>query len=178
MKNSIFKQIIWPVLSLTIICIVVSLALGATNMVTSAKIQANLDAVNNAGRQEVLPDADKFTVVELTQELSDLGVTEAAVADNGGMVINVQTKGYGGELPIMVGFDAGGAITRIKILDNSETPGVGKREEEESFYGQFSGLQGDISGVNTLAGATVSSTSVKTSVQNAIAAQKLIGEGA
>ena len=113
MKNSIFKQIIWPVLSLTIICIVVSLALGATNMVTSAKIQANLDAVNNAGRQEVLPDADKFTVVELTQELSDLGVTEAAVADNGGMVINVQSKGYGGELPIMVGFDAGGTITRI-----------------------------------------------------------------
>ena len=54
-KKNTFREIAWPILSLTIICLVVSLALGGVNMLTEKKIQDNLDAVANAGRREVLP---------------------------------------------------------------------------------------------------------------------------
>ena len=67
-KKNTFREIAWPILSLTIICLVVSLALGGVNMLTEKKIQDNLDAVANAGRREVLPGAADFEKVELTPE--------------------------------------------------------------------------------------------------------------
>lgn len=177
-KKNTFREIVWPILSLTIICLVVSLALGGVNMLTEKKIQDNLDAVANAGRREVLPGAADFEKIELTPEMEALGVTEVYSAGDAGFVISASQKGYAGQVPVMVGIGADGAITRIKVMDNEETPGLGKRVEEESFWGKFSGKQGSVADVATLAGATFSSTAVRDSVQNALSVYEMVKGGA
>ena len=159
-KKNTFREIAWPILSLTIICLVVSLALGGVNMLTEKKIQDNLDAVANAGRREVLPGAADFEKVELTPEMEALGVTEVYSAGDAGFVISASQKGYAGQVPVMVGIGADGAITRIKVMD------------------KFSGKQGSVAEVATLTGATFSSTAVRDSVQNALSVYEMVKGGA
>ena len=79
--------------------------------------------IRDSNRTELLPEADTFTKVECTVE----GVTEAYKADNGaGYVITAASKGYGGDVPVMVAFNSEGTITAVKFLDNDETPGLGQ----------------------------------------------------
>ena len=173
-----FKQQVWPVLSLTIISIVVAAVLALTNNLTKDIIlQQEIDAAN-AAKLEVLPESDGFEVVELTDDMAAYGVIDVVSARNGvGTVVTVFGKGYGGELPVMVGFDANGNITRIKVMENGETVGLGKKVEEESYWGQYSGLGADLSSVQLISGATVSSTSVRTSVENAFKVYEIVKGG-
>ena len=173
-----FKQQVWPVLSLTIISIVVAAVLALTNNLTKDIIlQQEIDAAN-AAKLEVLPEADGFEVVEVTDDMVAYGVIDVVSARNGvGTVVTVFSKGYGGELPVMVGFDANGNITRIKVMENGETVGLGKKVEEESYWGQYSGLGADLSSVQLISGATVSSTSVRTSVENAFKVYEIVKGG-
>ena len=174
-----FKQHVWPVLSLTIISVAVAAVLALTNNLTKDIIlQQEIDAAN-AAKLEVLPEADGFEVIELNEsDKTAYNVTDVVSARNGaGTVITLSSAGYGGQVPVMVGFDANGNITRIKVMENSETPGIGKKTEDEAYWGQYNGLGADLSSVKPITGATVSSTSVKTSVENAFKVYEIVKGG-
>ena len=174
-----FKQHVWPVLSLTIISVAVAAVLALTNNLTKDIIlQQEIDAAN-AAKLEVLPEADGFEVIELNEgDKTAYNVTDVVVARNGaGTVITLTSAGYGGPVPVMVGFDANGNITRIKVMENNETPGIGKKTEDEAYWGQYNGLGADLSSVKPITGATVSSTSVKTSVENAFKVYEIVKGG-
>src|SRR3712207_9303570 len=49
----------------------------------------------------------------------------------------VGTKGYGGEVLMMVGIGKDGKIGGIKILAHNETPGLGAKAPEKEFSGQY-----------------------------------------
>ena len=165
-KNSTFETIVRPILVLTVICIVVSGMLAVTNMITKPVIDRNAQRKADAGRIALLPQADAFQQVEY----SDGVISEVWAAENGaGYVITGSAKGYGGDLPVMVGIGADGVITAIQVMDNSETPGVGKKTMEPEFTDQFRGRDGS-DGVAAVSGATVSSTAVVTVVDAAMAA--------
>ena len=174
-----FKQHVWPVLSLTIISVAVAAVLALTNNLTKDIIlQQEIDAAN-AAKLEVLPEADGFEVVELTDDMAAYGVIDVVTARNGvGTVVSLKSGGgYGGEIPVMVGFDANGNITRIKVMENGETPGIGNKVEEEAYWSQYNGLGADLSSVSPITGATMSSTSVKTSVENAFKVYEIVKGG-
>lgn len=175
-QNSNFDALVKPVIVLTAICIVVSGLLAVTNSITAPIIDANTKAAADAARIEILPAADAFTQVEFTDEAGV--ITEVYAADNGaGYVISGSGKGYGGAIPVMIGIDAEGKITMIKVMDNSETPGVGKKVQDAFFTEQFAGKDAALDGVSTIGGATISSSSVLGVVNSAFAAYDVVNGG-
>jgi electron transport complex protein RnfG len=144
-KNSNFKEYVYPVIILTVIALVTTALLAVTNYISDPIIIANAEASANATRQELLPDADSFTKAELANEITSedgkAEVKEVYTADNGsGTVATVVTKSFGGDLTMMVGMDADGSITGVSVTDHEDTPGVGTRDQDPEYLGQYKGM--------------------------------------
>jgi electron transport complex protein RnfG len=156
-----------PSLILMIICLVVTAALVSTYQVTKPIIAEALEKRSQEARQEVLPEGKGFERILSSETESDKlekGVIEAYQSENKvGWVITSQDKGYGGTIRIITGYDSGGMITNIKILEQSETPGLGTKVGEEFFLEQFRGKD-SIEGVEAISGATISSEAMKRAV--------------
>ena len=112
------------------ICFVVSGLLAVTHAITQPVIDANAKKEADASRIALLPEADAFTQVEYSDDV----VSEVWAADNGaGYVITGSAKGYGGDVPVMVGIHCRRRRSAaIQVMDNDETPGVGKKVMESS----------------------------------------------
>ena len=173
MKN-VWNDFVKPIVVLGVICLVASALLAGTNGLTAPIIQANTERTANANRTELLPEADTFTKVECTVE----GVTEAYKADNGaGYVITAASKGYGGDVPVMVAFNSEGTITAVKFLDNDETPGLGQKVKNEDFSGQFAGREAQemtLEDIDAISGATMSSRAAVNGINSAIEAYNVL----
>ena len=134
-----------PVVVLSAICLVVSLALALTYKVANPIIIRNNEAVAVAARQQILPAADAFTMVEDIEPASSTdgkaAVKEVYAADNGtGYVMTVETTSFGGALTMMVGVDENGALTGVKVTEHADTPGVGTKNMDNAYLGQYNGL--------------------------------------
>lgn len=183
------RDLLKPTLSLTIICLVVTAALGFTYASTSGTIagRARLDAEN--ARKEVLKEAEKFEKIEdisaITGGKPELEpVKEAYKALKGdavaGYVFAASSKGYGGEIKITVGVDVTGKITGVKIGDNTETPGLGSKAAEDPFKSQLAGItpaeplkvvkngKAKPEEIQAISGATITSKAVTKAVQAAV----------
>ena len=148
MKNT-WNDFVKPIVVLGVICLVTSLLLAVTNNVTAPIIAENAVKTANATRQALLPSADTFT--EVAPETPTEGVTAIYKADNdSGYVITAQAKGYGGEVPVMVAFNAEGTIEAVQFLDNDETPGLGQKVKSEAFQSQFSGMPAEEFGLSDM----------------------------
>ena len=155
MKNT-WNDFVKPIVVLGVICLVTSLLLAVTNNVTAPIIAENAVKTANATRQALLPSADTFT--EVAPET---------------YVITAQAKGYGGEVPVMVAFNAEGTIEAVQFLDNDETPGLGQKVKSEAFQSQFSGMPAEefgLSDIDAITGATISSGAAASAINAAIAA--------
>ena len=132
-------------------------------------------------------------VVELTDEMTAAAsgagatITEAYEAQAGGSVIGYALKivasGSQGNIEMMVGVDAEGAVTGVSIVKNSETSGIGSKvmSNENGVLDQFIGksaADGMLSvgkNVDAISGATVSSRGVTTGVNAALAVAGVMG---
>ena len=170
-------KMLTPILVLAIICLVVTGALAAGFQVTDPIIKAAEAAANEAARAEVLPQGSGFTDVTADyQDRLPQRVSQVYAADNGaGYVMNLTTKGYGGKMKIMIGIGAEGSITGVKAMDvSNETPGMGAKVAEAPFAGQFPGKDAGLEGVETISGATISSSSYISAVKDAFTAFDMI----
>lgn len=169
-KDSIMDYIT-PSLVLMVICLVVTAALVSTYQVTKPIIAEALEKRSQEARQEVLPEGKGFEAIlsaEIDPDKLAKGVSEVYQAENkAGWVITSEDKGYGGRLRIITGFDAGGLITNIKILEQSETPGLGTKVGEDFFLEQFRGKD-RIEGVEAISGATISSEAMKRAIERSL----------
>lgn len=181
------KQYTQPVIVLVLICFFVSLALAFTYKVANPVIVANAEAAAIQSRQELLPDADDFTDVSTdnmaTSTDGKAQVTEAYEANNGaGYVFTVQTTSFGGALTMMVGVDANGAITGVKISSHSDTAGVGTKNFTDEYLGQYVGLTSinneDVKKdgqITYISGASVTGTALQKGVYAALAEYAELG---
>ena len=163
------KEFVVPAAVLTVICIVVSAALAGTYELTEPVIEAAKKAEADAARAVVLPEGDSFSELDISGLEN---IVDAYSANNGaGYVITAVSKGYGGDMQVMVGIGSDGAITGTQLLSNSETQGIGSKVGEDSFTSTFVGVDSaGVDGVATISGATVSSTAFKTAVTSAFQA--------
>ena len=169
--NKVFK----PIVVLSIICIVVTGALAFTNEATAPIIEAATLAAQEQARTELFPDATGFTRADGEFE----GVSDVYVTDNNiGTVVTCAAKGYSSTITVMVAFTPDGTIERINITEQGETAGVGtKIISEESFQQSFEGLEAtalELSDIDTITGATISSKATVSAVNYAIAAYAAI----
>ena len=194
------KYIIKLTVTLFVTCVIVAGLLGLVNSVTEGPIAEKNKTKTAAAIQEVLPEMEGSpAVVELTDEMTAAAsgagatITEAYEAQAGGSVIGYALKivasGSQGNIEMMVGVDAEGAVTGVSIVKNSETSGIGSKVMKnnplpsggvpvlDQFIGK-SAADGTLSvgkNVDAISGATVSSRGVTTGVNAALAVAGVMG---
>jgi RnfABCDGE-type electron transport complex G subunit len=60
-----------------------------------------------------------------------------------GYALKIIGSGYGGAMTIIAGYNTDGSIKAVKLLDNLETPGLGKKAEQPGYMKKFIGTGGD-----------------------------------
>ena len=187
MNSNTFKEYIQPVVVLVAICLVVTFALAYVNGITSPIIAANAERAANEARAELLPAATSFEKYEgeLAVLVADkVYVEDCYVAEGVGMVVTVKTKSFGGLLTEMIGIDANGSITGVKITAHADTQGLGTKAFDASYLASnYTGkselaaaanIKGDAS-VTYISGATISSNGVYQGVCAALEQYKMVG---
>ncbi len=112
------------VIVLTLICVVAGAALGFTNSKTAVAIEQIKQKQLTDGIREVLGGG------ELTVEETDTVAPSGAVVyhtSRGTAVQATDAKGFGGALTVLVGFDDEGRIQGYRVMESSETPGLGAK---------------------------------------------------
>lgn len=118
-----------------------SVSLGAIVIIATAGLsKVYVKTQNTIARQEqkkvadalefVLPKADSFQVVSVPAPQDSYWVGRNKQGGVEGAAFRVRGRGYSSELVSIVGIDTAGKIVRMRILSQSETPGLGTRVEE------------------------------------------------
>ena len=176
--RKVFK-FLYPVMILAAICLVVSLALSSTNMITKNKIEK----INNENREKAMARVLKAeSYEEKTFEAKGNEITYYVASDSGeikGYIFITGANGYGGKVEVMTAVLPDKTVKAVEILDVSgETPGLGQNSAKEDFYGQYAGKSGKLGVVKSnpasneikaVTGATITSTAVTDAVNRALA---------
>ena len=170
-KSNIIKDTI----IFTTITLVLGVMLSGVKILTQGRIYAiKNQALNNAYREVC---TEYYRGVDVTDKIINRLIVSRAkllnckIAYNDsdeqcGYVVMNEINGYGGNITTLIGFDNSGNVTGLAYPETlQETPGIGMRVEENEFISRFVGKNKDsINEVDTLTGATISSTAVKESV--------------
>ncbi len=184
------KESIVTSLKLFIITAVAALCLAVVNKITLPVITANNAAREVSAQQEVLP-AEDFISIEVPEVKVDGVTIEKMSAGSwvkngsgiaGYVVTAVSNAGYGGDIKVMIGIDNALRVTKIKILESSETAGLGANASKPEFSDQFAGADSTLTVVkgkaekneiSAISSATITSKAVTSCVNAALAAVKL-----
>lgn len=124
---------------LALICVIAALCLGLVNAVTAPAILRvkekqladALQAVSLEGTFGAKVEVDDHKVVEAYYQLSR-GTDE-------GYILRVTAMGYGGDMDMLASFSASGTVLAVSLMDNQETPGLGKEAERSDYMDKFIG---------------------------------------
>ena len=180
------------------ITLISGLVLGFVYDITKAPIAAAAKAAKNEAYAVVFPEAKDFEeneadtakIAETADEIAGKGfghsnIDEVVTAKDGsgnniGRVITSTSKdGYNGTIQISVGIKSDGTVVGITFLTLEETPGLGMRAAEASFYGQYAnkntkefklvkGAAGADDEISAISGSTITSTAVTNAVNAAL----------
>lgn len=206
------NKIVKNALILMAITLVAGVCLGFVYEITKGPIAAQEQQAKEEAYKSVFPDmvsmepiygmeaeedlgkvqAESAAVLE-TNGLGDISIEEAYLAADGsgevlGLVMNITTSGYGGDINFSMGIQKDGTVNGIEILSISETAGLGMRATEEEFKGQFAGKQvesftvtktGAVSEneIDALSGATITSTGMTNGVNAGLCYFASLAEG-
>jgi electron transport complex protein RnfG len=164
-------------------CVMLAFVYSGTADIIAQREAADLEAA----LRELFPGADSFQAINEIQS-PDLSVTIGAQYEAlrdgkiAGAALQVSRGSYGGPIKILVGVSADRTITGIKILEHSDTPGLGANAASPSyyvdraagitFYGQFAGkavddpfkVKGDVQAITA---STITSSAVSAAVKAA-----------
>ena len=186
MKN---KEIVSVALKLFIITAVATLCLAVVNKVTAPVIAENALKTETEAKMEVLSAAKEFKKLSFsttdTPVAAENGVRieEFNLGLDGGtgvgyVITAVSNAGYGGDVKVMIGLDNELKVVRAKILESSETAGLGANASKPEFINQYVGKSGSLNVVkgaasadneiSAIASATITSKAVTSCVNGAV----------
>ncbi|MCC8168350.1 MAG: RnfABCDGE type electron transport complex subunit G [Clostridiales bacterium] len=188
------KSVVKNSLILAAFTLVCGLVLGFVYDLTKDRIAAaDLEALQEA-YQEVFEEASSFAAIDYDEEEANDLVSEAGYSDtiddvqgaydsDGnllGYVFTVTAKdGSQGSITLCIGMMLDGTMNGYSITDSSETAGLGSKAGDEEFAGQFvdvlveafevvSYTTSDVSMVESISGATITSKAVANACNAAI----------
>lgn len=186
MDKKLESTLINMILSLVLISMTMSAALGFVYLKTkgpieAASLQKELNAI-----QEVLPEFDSDPV---SGKMIKEGVVVYRLSKEnqpvGFAVKSYTEKGFAGHVELMAGFLPDGTIHKITVLTHKETPGLGTKMTDPKFSDQFLGknpadfslkVKKDGGEVDAITAATVSSRAYCDAVQRAYNTLKMIND--
>ncbi len=177
------KDIIIPVISLLVICLVSSALLGGVNIITKDRIASLAEQTISQAKGELIAAAS------YEDKALDGTAYSVALDESGnvlGYIFTTSANGYGGAVKLMTGVDQSGCITGISLLEINETPGLGMKARNESFLSQFAGASGTLTvvkdgasapnTVQAITSATITTKAVTSAVNKALDIYKNIKE--
>jgi len=131
-------------LKLTLICFIAVLLLSIVNLITCKKIENNSNKVEEETNRNLFSQGVRFEKSFFKNSSIDKNKEYYyKVYDKNntlvGYVVTLYTKGYGGDMKLMVAMDNSLVIVNAKLLTNSETPGLGKAAEKPEYMKKFIG---------------------------------------
>ena len=154
MAKKVKSSFINMVLTLTIITVVASLALGSIYNLTLEPIAAAKKAARERAIKLVLPSFDSLNslmvMIPVDPSLTEQGngdqdSLEFHRAFENGKCIGIAVSTFSNQaydptqIQIMVGFLPDGVIDSTVVTQQKETPGLGTKMKEAKFNGQFAG---------------------------------------
>lgn len=177
MKN--IKNILVPTIVLSVIAALIALLLAITyNLTGIANIGTGLSDEELSKYADVLPNCKKLSFVEYkSNEENLLGIYQDENKKN--IALHVKTAGYAGKsnpIEALIGFNDDGSISSVKIIACPETPGLGTKIQDEEYLKNFEGVSDSTADVDTITGATISSSALKNGVDFAIKQYNIVKE--
>ena len=175
-----WKSIGVPTLGLTLISCLIAALLAVTYNVTGiANLGTGLSEEELTEYASVLDNCQKLTQVEYESDQQDLlGVY--VNEDRSQAALHIQVSGYAGKskpIEALVGISQNGTVVNVRIVSSQETPGVGTKIEDPDYLANYQGISGSADNVDTITGATISSTALKDGVNFALTVfEELKGE--
>ncbi len=125
-------------LSLTGICMALGAILAWMHDLTESPIKQTAQREQQQALAAVLPAGytnnplETPDTIRLPGETRPVVVCRASDGDRycGSAVMSWTADGFAGEIDVMVGFDAEGAVSGYKVLRQAETPGLGAKADE------------------------------------------------
>jgi electron transport complex protein RnfG len=164
-------------------CVMLAFVYTGTSAIIEKRQQADLEAA----LKELFPGADSFRPVDGIKSPDNTVSVESAYealknGSSAGAALRLSRASYGGPIKVMVGVSAEGTITGVKIMEHSDTPGLGANAASPSyfvdrangvtFYGQFANKKASDpfavkQDVIAITASTVTSTAVAAAVRAA-----------
>lgn len=175
------KDSLKSVIVITVICIVIAALMAVINSVTAPMI----DGANAKAEKEalflVIDGAEDFERIEDVADLPESVTAVYSEVSGKGYAVMLQAKGYDSSNPmvIAVGIDNNGKLMKCHVVScNGETSGIGTKVGTEGFLSQFVGADSELSGVDAISGATISSSAFIDAVEDAFRAYESVKEAA
>lgn len=166
------RELIRLVLTLVVVTAVAAGLLAGANMLTAPAIAQRQEEDYHSALKEYFPRVDDFKSEVLEEDTFDL-VYDAA-GELLGVMASTGVQGYDGPISYNLAADKEGKILGIRIVEHSETQGVGDVIEKPQFQKQFIGkscldqLQPG-EDVDTVSGATKSTAPMIDSIRRVLA---------
>jgi electron transport complex protein RnfG len=186
MKDTI-KMTVALVIFAAVACAGLAVVYDSTSKTIAERQKKDLDDA----LKDLFPTGDEFSAIDgaLSAADSKVGTGASYTVKSGGnligVAVNASSGGFQADITALVGVDTTGAITGVKILQISDTPGLGANAAKETyyidkpkkltFYGQFAGMKAsdniavkkDGGRVEAITAATITSRAVALIVKNA-----------
>jgi Na+-translocating ferredoxin:NAD+ oxidoreductase subunit G len=150
---------------------------GTKDIIEEAQARELEDALQNVAA--FLTDERKEISFEHNGKTFDFYVPEDNPKTGGAAVRVTTSEGYSGDITFLMGVDSGGAVSGFQILESKETPGLGSKASDKSFWGQFIGnsletyqfaVKSDGGEVDAITASTITSRAIAEALDNGLQA--------
>jgi len=171
----------------TVACVMLAFVYAGTSKIIASRVAAD----QQAALKDIFPEADSFEPVQgVASPDPSVSIIDAYLAKkNGttaGMALKLSRASYAGPIVLLAGVSVDKRITGVKIMEHSDTPGLGANAASPSyfvdrangitFYGQFKGK--NISDPFTVKGDVVAITASTITSKAVAQAVKAAGQAA
>jgi electron transport complex protein RnfG len=170
---------------LALICAAAAIVLAFLNGVTkpviieyeNQKTLNALEAVSNGltiSEENILVDDNSFVNYYYTLTKDD---------ELQGYLLNLSAVGYGGTISLVASYDEEGKVLQSKVVSDSETPGLGKKSEEDWYMTKYlnvdpvpnSKTQLSSADADAISGASITFTAIGNALLNGSEFVKQLG---
>lgn len=160
---------------LALVAAIAALALSLTYVATRERIAHQEELELKASLQKVMPEAEEFKERQPGRYTGYKGSSQV------GECLKVSSKGYSGDIVMLVGITPQDKVSGVEILKIAETPGLGLNAQDPKFLDQYEGksLSDKFKAgedIDALTGATITTNAVSAGVMKAL--QELKGRKA
>ena len=167
------KDLIKPAAVLFLVTLIAAAVIGITYAVTQEPIQNQHNNTEMAAILTLLPAThtiERHSINEADSSLTRLTIGYDRNGEIIGYVFSALPAGYNGRINMMTALNLQGEILGIRIINHTETPGLGANITRDWFLGAFEGQAGIITNADVpiIASSTISVNAVLRGVNDAM----------